>query len=142
MNKKNLLISLLAALFLSLMQLLLFLSPLGERIEILTLEASFNVRGQVAPPDDIIILSMDESSYRVLDLQMDQAWPRSLHADVLNRLKEYQAKRVVMDILFLGRSSDQLADQKLAQSLALTPTVLAAEDNVVLVAHVTPLSRE
>lgn len=73
---------------------------------------------------------MDESSYSILEIPMNQAWPRAVHADLINRLGELGAKRVVMDVLFLGPSGDKKADEKLSKALKNVPTVIGADSGV------------
>jgi len=119
-----------AAILVSVLHLQVFLSSIGEKIEPWTLDYWFNLRGVQAPPEDIAVVAMDESSYRVLNLPMDQAWPRALHATLINRLKELGAKRVVMDILFLGPSSDPKADAALADAFKNIPTIIGTESVV------------
>ena len=123
-------ISLLAAILVSVLHLQIFLSTTGDKIEPWALDFWFNLRGVQTPPQDVMIVSMDESSYRVLELPLDQAWPRAKHAELLTRLHELGAKRIIMDILFLGPSQNPKADQDLANSFKLTPTVIGTESIV------------
>lgn len=127
--KRWIVISLLAVIA-AILHLQILFSSWGERFEPLVLDLWFNLRGTIQAPSDVVVVAMDESSYRVLNVPMDQAWPRSLHAELLKRLHEYGAKRVVMDILFLGESSNQAADRSLAEALKLTPTVLGADSGI------------
>lgn len=110
--------------------LLLLASPWGQALELYTADLWFNLRGAIRPPKDIVIIAMDEASYTGLDVPMDRAWPRSLHAQLLNRLVQLGARRAVFDILFLGPSADPLADEELASSIAKIPTVLGADTGV------------
>jgi adenylate cyclase len=127
---KRWIVVLLLALVVSLAHMQIFFSSLGERVEPLALDLWFNLRGQVDPPGEVAVVAMDESSYQVLGLPMDQAWPRATHAELVRKLADAGAKRVVMDILFLGDSSDKRADQALAQSMKTVPTVIGADSGV------------
>lgn len=115
------------SIFCGLLHLEIGTSDWGQRIEPLAVDVWFQQRGAVKPPDDFVIVSMDESSYRVLGVPLNSAWPRELHAQLLTRLKDLGAKRVVMDILFLDHGPSSLADQQLAAALKLTPTVIGAD---------------
>ena len=125
---RRLLVSLTIAVALALAEVLLFASPLGEDLELKTTDFWFKQRGEIIPPQDIVILAMDEHSYAELNLPTDQAWPRAIHAQMLKKLKALGVKRVVMDILFLGPSADPEADRELQEAIASVPTVLGAED--------------
>lgn len=118
------------SLLVSIVQLVLSVSGVGDRVEVLAADLWFNVRGELSPPRDVVVVAMDESSYRVLGVPMDRAWPRALHAELLEKLKTYGVRRNVMDILFLGASSDPAADARLAKAMALSPTVIGADSGV------------
>ncbi|MBI1884677.1 MAG: adenylate/guanylate cyclase domain-containing protein [Chlamydiae bacterium] len=105
----------------------LYLSPWGHSLEMKFLDLWFHLRGPLSPPGHVAIVAMDEDSYKTLDIPLNQAWPRALHAKLLNRLKELGAKRVVFDVLFLDPGSDSTVDEELAQSMSALPTVLGAD---------------
>lgn len=87
----------------------------------------FAIRGKLAPPKQLAIVAIDERSYDQLKVPLDQAWPRMLHAQLLERLAEYGVKRVVFDILFIDPSANADADKRFAQAIAKVPTMLGVE---------------
>lgn len=87
----------------------------------------FRLRGNRPPPEDIVIVAIDELSYVDLKVPLNQPWPRSLHAKLLERLATYQVKQVVFDILFLDPGPDPAADEALANAVGKLRTVLGAE---------------
>ena len=107
--------------------LLVLASPWGEALELYTADLWFNLRGVKAAPKDIVIIAMDEASYEVLGIPLDQAWPRAAHAKLLQRLKELGTKRAVFDILFLGPGTNPDTDELLRQGISGIPTVLGAD---------------
>jgi adenylate cyclase len=125
--KKRWLINLFLALGVSFFHLYLFLSPLGQRLEPRVLDYWFNLRGAVPAPDDVVVLAMDEASFRELGVPLNSIWPRALHARLLERLAEYEVKRVIFDILFLDQGADPAADEALAAAIANVPVVLGVE---------------
>jgi CHASE2 domain-containing sensor protein len=70
---------------------------------------------------------MDEDSYDELDLQMSEAWPRVIHAELLDRLAAAGARVVAFDVLFAGPSDDPAGDEGLAESLGGLPTVIGVQ---------------
>ena len=108
-------------------QIALFLSPWGQSLELRGLDWWFHLRGPIAPPADVAIVLLDDSSREALGLLPNQPWPRSAHALLLHRLKQAGARNVVFDVLFLGPSADPAADEQLAAALGTMPTVLGAE---------------
>ncbi|RIL12556.1 MAG: hypothetical protein DCC75_00210 [Proteobacteria bacterium] len=127
--KRSIIVALLS-LVVTLLHLQLFFSAWGYRVEPLALDLWFNMRGTIEAPPEIALVSMDEASYRILEIPMDKAWPRTLHAELLKKLAELGAKRAVMDILFLGPSSDPAADKALAEGIKALPTVIGADSGV------------
>jgi CHASE2 domain-containing sensor protein/serine/threonine protein kinase len=106
-------------------------------------QAHFELRGPVAPPQDVIILAIDESSLaqaefyrtdpdRYAHLQLLQSWPwqRSAYAIAIERILEAGGRAVTLDILLVAASSyGPEDDARLAETLANYPNqvVLAAQ---------------
>jgi CHASE2 domain-containing sensor protein len=101
-------------------------TQIAQRVEFAHLDNLFALRGVQAPSSDVLIVSIDESSYLNLNLPMGDLWPRKLHAKLLRKLNEYGVKRVVFDILFISPSEEPEADMEFAEALPLIPTVLGA----------------
>lgn len=102
-------------------------SSWGTAIEMRFLDLWFNCRGPVPPPSDIVVVAMNEESYRTLEFPLNQAWPRSAHVRLLHRLKEAGARRVVFDVLFLDPGPDPEVDRQLADAINGVPTVLGGD---------------
>jgi len=127
---KRTLLATLAGIIATLIYLVILLTPFGEHREPLALDLWAWLRGPLPAPSGVAIVAMDEQSYNLLGVPMNQAWPRQLHAELLKRLKELGAQRVVMDILFIDPGPDPAADTALAESIAQIPTVLGADIGV------------
>ena len=102
----------------------------------------FELRGPVAPPEDIVILAIDEESLaqgksyqedpvRYANLQLLESWPwrRQAYAQVIARLMEAGAKAVAVDVFFSTPSSYGPADDQ-----ALTDVLERYGERVVLAA--------
>ncbi len=106
-------------------------SNLGARFEFTQLDNLFYLRGGRAPSSQVVVVALDEASYLDLKVPMAGAWPRQLHARLLDKLKRMGAKRVVFDILFVSGQSDLTSDTMLAQSMREIPTVIGAATGTV-----------
>ena len=102
----------------------------------------FELRGPVAPPEDIVILAIDEESLsqgqyysedpdRYAALQPIESWPwrREAYAQVISRLMDSGAKAVALDVLFSSPSAYGPADDA-----ALTQALNRYGDRIVLAA--------
>jgi class 3 adenylate cyclase len=63
-----------------------------------SIDARFKIRGEKKPPDDVVVVAIDDATFQ--DLQ--QRWPfrRGYHAKVINRLRQDGAKLIVFDVQF------------------------------------------
>lgn len=86
-----------------------------------------SLRGRQAAPSKVVVVAIDEPSYRELGVKYGPPWPRALHAKLLRKLKELGAKRVVFDILFVGEGPDPEVDRELAAAFAGIDSVIGAE---------------
>ncbi len=110
------------------LSLLLSLSSgLFEDVELRVSDLWLQLRGRQLVPSGVVIVSMDEASYKELNVPYGQPWPRALHARLVRRLKELGAKRVVFDVLFAGPGVDAAADTALAEAMGELPSVVGAE---------------
>lgn len=116
---------LLATLF-SMLALPISTSDLGERLEGRSLDELFRWRGGGSPSSDAVIVAIDEQSYTNLGVPFTAAWPRELHARLLDTLADAGAKLVVFDVLFNDSDGQSGEDIELAMSMRRVPTILGA----------------
>lgn len=116
---------------------------IGQQLEQQVQTAFFEFRGAIAPPEEVVILTIDDSSlaqgefYRAdpqkyADLAPIQAWPwqRTAYAIAIEKLMGAGAKAIALDVIFSTPSSyGDADDQRLAQTLQRYPDriVLAAQ---------------
>ena len=105
-----------------------FHTSLAQRLDHLLSDYWFRLRGSIAAPSDVVLIAMNESSYQVLGIPYNQAWPRALHAKLLEKLKLAGVKKVVFDVLFLGPSDDPSTDARLAKAFSEVPAVIGADE--------------
>lgn len=83
-------------------------------LELKGLDLLFTLRGPLSPPENIIIVAIDEPS--MADIGEQWPWPRSLHSQLIQKLNQAGAKVIGLDILF-SEPSEPAEDQALAQAL-------------------------
>jgi adenylate cyclase len=120
----------------SLIGTLLFLSPWGADLEeTIGLDLIFRLRGFLKPPPDVVVVAIDQASAEHFGLPLDpRRWPRSLHALLIQRLKESKASVIVFDLLFAEESTGE-EDRLLAESMRKAGNVILAEG---LINEITP----
>ena len=75
-----------------------YATGLFRELELDTVDARFSVRESQAPPEDIVVVGIDDVTFSDLDEQWP--FPRSLHARVIDRLREAGAKVIAYDVQF------------------------------------------
>lgn len=105
------------------------LSPLGQRLEL----NGFNALTLASPAPGrelpIVIVGIDEPSFA--QLQRPWPWPRSLHGELVRRLKAAGARVVGFDVVFAEPSRDQEEDRAFAEAIAEAGNVVLAADMAV-----------
>lgn len=87
----------------------------------------FRLRGPVASPDEVAVVSIDRESSDRLGLPNNpRKWPRDLHARLLDQLTEQGASVVVFDIMFQEARDPEL-DQVFAESVRRAGNVILFE---------------
>ncbi len=101
------------------------LTPLPIMVEqSLGLSLLFKLRGPRPPPDDIVIVSINEVAGKALDLPGNTtSWPRDIYAELIARLDQLQARMIVMDIAF-REVRDLQSDVALAEAIGRSGKVL------------------
>jgi signal transduction histidine kinase len=94
-------------------------------LELKGLDLLFLLRGPLPPPSEVVVVAIDEPSFAEISKQWP--WPRSLHARLVEQLKQAGAKVIGFDVLFAERSQP-------AEDLALERAIHEA-GNVVLVSE-------
>jgi signal transduction histidine kinase len=83
-------------------------------LELKGLDLLFTLRGPLSPPEEIIIVAIDEPS--MAEIERQWPWPRSLHARLTRQLHQAGAKVIGFDILF-AEPSTPAEDQEFASAL-------------------------
>jgi adenylate cyclase len=123
--------------------------PFSQRLERQLHVYFFQIRGQVQPPEDVVIVAIDQDSLtqgelaardpqRYPELQPIQRfpWQRQAYADAIAKLLDAGAKSVSIDVLFVSPSSYGLTDDRAFQAV-----LKQAGDRVILAtAHETSSS--
>jgi adenylate cyclase len=77
---------------------------LGNNLRLASYDLPF-LFGERPPPDDIVLIQLDEASHKELEQPLSQPWDRRLHAKLVDHLAE--AKLIVFDILFHDENPEQ-----------------------------------
>jgi adenylate cyclase len=96
-----------------------------RRVELITVDARFDVRGKRPAPADVVVVGIDD---RTFSDYADTAFPfpRRLHARVIERLVDAGARVIAYDIQFTEPSDSERDD------IALVDAVASARNRIVL----------
>jgi adenylate cyclase len=94
------------------------LLPLGLSLdENVGLDFLFKMRGEREAPSDVVVVSIDKDSSENLNLPDNpDKWPRSIHAQLVEKLVKEGAKVITFDVHFLERRSLE-GDNLFAQAI-------------------------
>jgi adenylate cyclase len=99
--------------------------------ELDAVDARFDVRGDQDPPDDIVLVLVNDVTFD----ELDQRWPfpRAMHADLTDQLREAGAKVIAFDIQF-SEASDVggAGSARAAEDDLVFANAIAAAANVVI----------
>lgn len=104
---------------------MLYFSFPGRLIDMKAYDIYTALRGPVAPPDDIVIVGIDEDSLSKINLPWP--WPRSMHGQLIRALRSSGARGIVMDIIFSEPSAPQ-EDMVMADAIKQHGNVVLAAD--------------
>jgi adenylate cyclase len=77
----------------------------------------FNLRGKRLPPDEVVVISIDQDSSRYFDLPNDpRKWPRRLHAELIRNLAARGVRVMAFDVRF-DEHRDLTQDRLLAEAI-------------------------
>jgi len=112
-------------LFLSSLGVFFYLSSAGHYLEEeVGLNWHFKLRGSIAPPSDVVIVSIDQDSANILHFPDDpENWPRSYYSELIKKINR-QKPAVIAFNLHFSESRDQTDDLKLAEAMLTEKNVI------------------
>ncbi len=105
--------------------LLFSLTPIGALLELKGYDLLHIPRGSAHPPQEIVLVAIDEPSFA--ELQKQWPWPRSLHAELIHALNSSGAAVIGFDILFSEPSRED-EDEAFADALKNAGNIVLASD--------------
>ena len=97
-----------------------------EVLELKSLDLRFQIRGPLPPEVPIVLVSIDQDSFDELNLPWP--WPRTLHAALIRKIAQGQAKLIAFDILFTEPKADPREDSALAEAVKEAGNVILAAE--------------
>ncbi|MBI5198772.1 MAG: CHASE2 domain-containing protein, partial [Nitrospirae bacterium] len=101
------------------------LLPVAELLELKGYDLFYLIKKHGHPPDDIVIVAIDEPSFAELEKQWP--WPRGLHARLIDTLKKEGASVIGLDIIFSEPSQIE-EDRALSDAIKRAGNVVLASD--------------
>jgi len=98
-----------------------------EDSELDTIDARFAIRGDLAPPDDVVIVGVDDVTFS--ELREQWPFPRRLHGELIDRLRRDGARAIAYDVQFTEPTNPK-DDNALADAVARAGNVVLATTEV------------
>jgi adenylate cyclase len=90
-----------------------------HRLELLTVDARFDIRGAKDPPPEIVVVGMDDETFNdYRERDVPYPLPRRLHAQVIERLVAADAKVIAYDVQFTEQGPSVRDDNALFEAVA------------------------
>jgi adenylate cyclase len=100
-----------------------------QRLEYTSVNERFNIRGRQAPPDDVVMVAIDDKSFSDLDARFP--FRRKLQAQVIRNLTRAGAKVIAYDIQITEPDPDHPGDDdKLIEAVRAQPRTVMATTEV------------
>lgn len=93
-----------------------FSFPFGAALQRLSFDLPFALRSNLAQ-SGVVLVYLDEESARALNQPVNEAWDRSLHTKLLNRLTRDGASMVYYDVIFASPSAKEETDKLFAETI-------------------------
>lgn len=106
---------------------LLSQAALGRRLELLGFDFLTVMTTPASIDAPVVIVGIDEPSFAELDRQWP--WRRSIHAQLVDRLKDASAKVIAFDVLFAEPAGEE-DDRRFAEAIGRAGNVVLASDLV------------
>jgi adenylate cyclase len=97
------------------------LLSVGQSVENVVLDAFYRLGTPSPQTKDLLIVGIDESSIK--ELKMSWPWPRSVHAELIDRLHAMGARLIVFDVLF-AEASHAKEDEILTEAVRRAGNVI------------------
>jgi adenylate cyclase len=106
---------------------LAYATHLMRALELQSVDARFAVLGTQERPDDIVVVQVDDRTFTELGVQWP--FPRSLHARVIDRLRQAGAKAIAFDVQFTEPTVPK-QDNALIEAIERRPGVVLSTTEV------------
>lgn len=104
---------------------MLLVLPIDFGLKALSYDVPF-LLWEAPNPDEVVVVFMDEESYGRLEQRPDALWDRRLHGRLVERLREFGAKTIVLDLLMADPWEDPKVDKQFAEILGERADVVLA----------------
>ena len=104
--------------------LMAWYSPIGTYSNVTLLRTLFSLRGELAPPKEVVIVSLDDLTYQHFGVSTRKPFPRKYIAAALQKIHETKPKLVIIDARAQKENDDELGDSALEAAIGSGPTTL------------------
>ncbi len=103
----------------------LIFSSWNTRFDLESLTTFFQWRGSIKATDQVILVSIDDRSYNLLDASLKYPLPRKDIATALERIEEAKPRLLVLDVKFPDdRAIDPPSDERIASAISKMPATI------------------
>jgi adenylate cyclase len=93
--------------------------------ETLLLQSFFSLRGNAAPPSNLAIIKIDDTSYQKLGVSTRKPFPRAIFAKALKTIQDDKPAVVILDLHAPKEEGEEDGTRLLAEALRMGPSTIA-----------------
>jgi CHASE2 domain-containing sensor protein len=85
----------------------------------------YDIRGSLPPPNDVVIIGIDDKSYKAFEASTNYPLPRKHIAEMLERVTEAKPRLLILDLKFPPeRTFDPESDSRIKRAIENNPTTI------------------
>lgn len=103
-------------------------SMIGAYADQVLQRSLYSFRSERKPPAEIVVVGIDDETYKALDISPRHPFPRRVFAEGLQKIQNDKPKVAILDLYAPREKEDPEANEQLAKALASGPSVLTKID--------------
>lgn len=94
--------------------------------EALLIKTLFSLRGKITPPNNLVIVDVDDISYKKIGISPRKPFPRAVGAKAIKAIQEEKPSLIVMDFNMPQEEGEEVGTKLMIDALRMGPVSIAS----------------